>query len=95
MTARLYPSRTACHLKQTVTVERDHCLRACRVMLRGSDTPGRRWLIRQLHGDGAPYGAESIGASLPLLGLERLQGESPHVVGGGDIVCHEPAKAAS
>jgi len=78
--------------------EQKKYLQACRAILGGPDTAGRRWLVRQLRDDGALYGDQSIGASLPLLGLvwarERLGAEFPGVVCGGYVVGHEPVSEA-
>ena len=64
----LPPSSSA----RPTTAKGDRLLQACRDILDGPDTAGRRWLTRQLRGDFAPHGAMSLGASLPLLGLERI-----------------------
>ncbi len=87
--------RTAHQLYRLARVQQRRQLQACRDILGGSDTPGRRWLIRQLRGDGAPYGTESIGTSLSMHGLERIRDqlrvEFPGVICGGDRIRHEPA----
>jgi len=91
----LRPSSSA----RPTTAKGDRLLQACRDILDGPDTAGRRCLTRQLRGNVAPHGAMSLGASLPLLGLERIRDrlrfESPGVVCGRDGIRHEPASKVS
>ena len=85
-------------VQRLAETDQDRLLQACRDILGRPDTPGRRWLIRQVHGDSAPHGVESVGAaisSLPVLGLgrirERLRAEFPSVLRGRDVLGRELA----
>ena len=74
--ATLYITRAALQLRRLAEIEREKHLQACRAILSGPDTPGRRLLIGQLRGESVPQGPESIGAAivgLSALALERIR----------------------
>jgi hypothetical protein len=97
MTANRYRSRGVICLARLAAVERDHHLQACRNILNGPDTPGRRWLIRVLRQESPVQGPESLGCAcqgllLPVIHRirEQLIAEFPNLISGKDAL-YEPA----
>jgi len=98
MVANPYRSRGVIYLARLAAAERDHHLQACRNILSGPDTPGRRWLIRVLRQEPPVQGSESLGYACqgPLLPVihrvrEQLIAEFPSLISGKDAT-YEPAK---
>jgi len=97
MTANPYRSRGVLQLRRMAAAERDHHLQACRNILNGPDTPGRRWLIRVLRQEPPAQVPESLGCAcqgllLPVIHRirEQLVTEFPSLTSGKDAM-YEPA----
>jgi hypothetical protein len=98
MTANPYLNRGVLQLRRMAVAERDHHLQACRNILNGPDTPGRRWLIHVLRQESPAQGPESLGSAcqgllLPVIHRirEQLIAEFPNSTSGKDAM-YEPAK---
>ena len=98
MAANPYLNRGALQLRRMAAAERNHHLQACRNILNGPDSPGRRWLIRILGQESPAQGPESLGSAyqallLPVINRirEQLITEFPNLTSGKDAM-YEPAK---
>ena len=98
MTANPYRSRGVIYLARLAAAERDHHLQACRSILNGPDTLGRRWLLNVLRQESPAQGPESLGSAcqgllLPVINRirEQLITEFPNLTSGKDAM-YEPAK---
>lgn len=101
MTANPYRSRGVIYLARLAAAERDHHLQACRNILNGPDTPGRRWLLRVLRQEPPAQGPESLGPAcqgllLPVINRvrEQLITEFSSLTSGKDAI-YEPATECS
>lgn len=101
MTANPYPSRGAIYLARLAAAGRGHYLQACRNILNGSDTGGRRWLLQVLRRESPAQEPESLGSAcqgllLPVIHRirEQLIAEFSSLTSGKDAM-YEPATECS